>query len=419
MFYNSHMPVDVIQLIPQLRQMAVRSAEGRKTRDQQVTRLRRIFAPEFDASEASALESAIAAVTQLSTVKWAGARFTSNEVINQFYPTGTEPEDYALIATDGSQIMPDRHKAVQYAAIQAAAAGIVYGHAAIPDRLPEALAAIKRKPITFKDETQLYDDAGELISPGEINTERDLMEIELLATLCETLHAAGLRPIAVADASIVPFALLNEQFVRNSPRRAAELLERIIGALNRMRACKAIVGGYIDRPNSNALTRTCALADAPIEALTDKRRLSDLLKRSDQNIRGISDRYLLEPLLQPSMRTALFEPTWLVNGPSYLGQSGHTMMCCYLNVGSARPAIVRIEMPEWCSDANSVGSMTKVMERHANMGGGYPLILKAAHEEAVLSPSDERAIDHMIERGMIEEGILAMPSFKQEAKDKR
>jgi len=53
------------------------------------------------------------------------------------------------------------------------------------------------------------------------------------------------------------------------------------------------------------------------------------------------------------------------------------------------------------------------------MGGGYPLILKAAHEEAVLSPNDERAIDRMIERGMIEQGILAMPSLKQDAKEKR
>jgi hypothetical protein len=410
------MPVDVTQLIPQLRQMAVRSAEGRRSRDQQVTHLRRVFTSVFDVSS---LESAIAAVTRMTAVKWSGARFTSNEAVNQFYPTGIELIDYALIATDGSQIMPDRHKAVQYAAIQVAGAGIVYGHSSLPDRLPHAFSATKRKPITFKDETQLYDDSGELISPGEISTERDLMEIELLATHCEAFRDAGLRSIAVADASIVPFALLNEQLVRNSPRRAAELLERITRALNRMKACDAIVGGYIDRPNSNALTRTCALADVPHEALADRRTLGNALKRLDQNIRGISDRFLLEPLLQPSKRTALFEPTWLVNGPAYLGQSGHTMRCCYLNVSADRPAIVRIEMPEWCSDTISVGIMAKVMERHANMGGGYPLILKAAHEEAVLSPNDERAIDRMIERSMIEEGILAMPSFKQEAKDKR
>jgi len=339
------MPVDVIQLIPQLRQMAIRTASVRTSREKLVAHLRSIFAPGFDATT---LESVVAAITRLSSVKWTGARFRSDESVNRFYTPGTEPVDYALIATDGSQIMPDRHKAVQYAAIQSAGASIVYGQASMPDKLPDVRIASKNKPIVFMDETQLYDDSGELISPGEISTERDLMEIELMAQHCELFHAAGLRPIAVADASIVPFVLLNEQFVRNSTRRAAELLERIVQALNRMRACNAIVAGYIDRPNSNALTRTCALLDIPQATLTNQRRLRDTLRRIDQDIRGINDRLLLDPMLPCGQRTALFEPMWLINSLSFLGQSGNTMLACYLNVGATRPALVRIEFPEWC-----------------------------------------------------------------------
>ncbi|HEY3290770.1 MAG TPA: DNA double-strand break repair nuclease NurA, partial [Anaerolineae bacterium] len=246
-----------------------------------------------------------------------------------------------------------------------------------------------------------------------------LQEIELMADLCVQFRMAGIQPVAVADASIVPFALLNEPFVKNNTRRAALLLERITRALDSLRASNAVIAGYIDRPNSNALARTCSLADVPPAALSSEQRMRDSLRRVAQDTRGINDRFLLEPILRDGHRTALFEPTWLVNGPAYLGHSGHTMKACYLNVGAGRPAIVRIEMPEWCADVASVDLLTGIMQRHANMGAGYPLILKAAHEEAVLTASDEAGIDLMIERGMINQGILAMPSQKQEAKDKR
>ena len=410
------MPVDVVQLIPQLRQMAARSATHRILRDDFLIRLRQVFAPGFNYA---ALDKVISTVTRHGSVKWAGARFTGQETINQTYLAGREPANYVLLATDGSQIMPDRHKSVQYAAIQVAGAGIVYGQAPYPQALASALTKLKQKPIIFKDDAQLYDEGGELIPPGEISTERDLMEIELLADLCEVFQKTGLQIVAVADASIVPFALLNESFVRNSARRATELLERIVSALARMRTCHALVAGYIDRPNSSTLARTCSLNEVSKDALSDQRKLTIALKHINSDLRGISDRLLLDPLLACAARTALFEPTWLINSPAYLGQSGNTMRACYINLGKTRAAIARMEFPEWCSDPTSVGTVTRIMERHTEMGRGYPLILKAAHEEAVLTVNDEHAIDHMIERGMIEQGILTMPSSKQEAKVKR
>jgi hypothetical protein len=415
-FYNVWMPIDVTQLKQQIQGMAIRFAEARESRAQRVARLRRVFEPGFDMAT---LESALATISSQTSVRWTGAHLTAGERINQFYEAGIEPMSFALIATDGSQIMPDRHKAVQYAAIQAASACIVYGKAIESEQLAQAHAASKQKKMSFMDEQQLFDEDGEPVSAGEINTERDLQEIELMADLCECFRKAGVQPVAVADASIIPFALLNEPFVKNNTRRAAQLLERITRALERMRASQSIIAGYIDRPNSNALARTCSLADVPSTALSHEQRLRDALRRVAQDVRGITDRLLLEPILPAGHRTAMFEPAWLVNGPAYLGHAGHTMKACYLNVGTGRPAVVRIEMPEWCADAASVDILTGVMQRHANMGAGYPLILKAAHEEAVLTANDEAGIDLMIERGMIDLGILAMPSQKQEAKDKR
>jgi NurA domain len=411
------MPVDITQLRPQLHQMTERSGESRRMRAQRVSQLQRVFTVDFRVVEWQSLCSAAAT---LSNNRWNGAQFNTGEAANEFLPFGEEPADYVLIATDGSQIMPDRHKAVQYAAIQVAATCIIYGQSQYSDRLAAVVQQSRAKPFTFLGEDELYDESvGDLISPGEISTERDLRELEHLAEQCEHFRDTGLQPIAVADGSIVPFTLLNEAFVRGSPQRARELLNRVVSALDRMRASQAIVAGYIDRPNSNAVARSCSLINVPSGALNDEMLLRNCIRRCEQNLRGITDRQVLAGVLLPWQRTAMFEPAWLINGPAFLGQYGHTMHCCYMNVGTGRDAIARLEVPAWCADPLRIGIMTKVMTRHALMGGGYPLCLKAAHEEAVLSHADERRIDLAIERELIAQGVFLMPSSKQEAKDRR
>jgi hypothetical protein len=413
------MPIDVTQLIPQLRRMAERTPSLYAHRAAQLERMLQVFEPGFDVATWNAVCTAAAA---LSDVRWVGALANTSEAMNSFYPFGEEPGDYALIAADGSQIMPDRHKAVQYAAIQVACATIIYGHTANPEQLPTATEASRHKPLTFMGEDELIDEStGELISPGQISAERDLREIEFLAQQCELFRSAGLLPIAVADGSLVPFALLNELFVRNSPREAGEQLSRVTRALDRMRGCGAIVAGYIDRPNSNTLARSCALAGAPVATLQDEGLLRQFVRTAERGLLGIVDRYVLERVLPGTQRTALFEPTWLINGSAYLGRFGHTMRCCYMNIDKdeLRSQFARLEMPAWCSGPEQVGVMTAVMGRHARMGGGYPLCLKAAHEEAVITHQDESEIDQIIERNLIAQGLLAMPSAKQQAKERR
>jgi hypothetical protein len=418
-FSNGVMPIDVTQLVPQLRQMTERTTLLQTKRRQQLTRMQRVFSPDFDVQTWIALCDKAAG---LSDVKWVGALLNAREPINVFPHFGSEPTDYALIAVDGSQVMPDRHKPVQYAAIQVAGSCIAYGQPANPEQLAETIKASQHKPLRFLSEDELIDETtGELVSPGQINNERDMQEIELLATRCEQFRAIGLQPIAVADGSLVPFSLLNERFVQNSRREVDEQVTRIARALDRMRNCAALVAGYIDRPNSNALARSCALANVPATALTDEAQLRTHLRSAERQMTGIVDRLLLEDQLPGERRTALFEPTWLINGAGYLGKFGHTMRCCYMNIAKqgAHSQIARLEMPAWCAGEQSVAIVTAIMGRHARMGGGYPLCLKAAHEEAVLSHQDEREIDQILERSLIERGILATPSAKQEAKDRR
>lgn len=95
------------------------------------------------------------------------------------------------------------------------------------------------------------------------------------------------------------------------------------------------------------------------------------------------------------------------------------MAACYLNVSDirARPAIARIEFPAWCSAPEDVDRVCGALVRHAVVGGGWPLILKLAHEAARVSEQDQRDIDEWVQRGALEAGELLSESAKQTSKD--
>jgi hypothetical protein len=409
------MPVNVSSLRAQITSYADHLAESGRSRQAVIEQLWRVFEPDFDAE---ALLATCLAASRLEGMRWSGALFYLDEAINWQFPFGIEPERYALVAADGSQIMPDRHKPILFAFIQAACACVIYGLGHQAGASAQALCAdIQRaKPSRLLREDELFDDNGELLPPGEIANQRDVLEIELLADVCERLHAAGLQPILVADGSIVPFALLNERSLRSNSRKIDELLRPIEKALNRMRACDAIVAGYIDRSNSNSVVRACALSGVPFDDVTETR-----LRERDNWARGIFDRHVLERVLKPGHRTAMFDPNWQINDPRFLGRSDHAMRCCYANFGAGndRQAIIaRLELPAWCADDASVGTIAAVLQRHVRLGEGYPLILKASHEEAVVSKQDQAEIEQAIEQAMMARGIFARTSAKQEAKDR-
>ena len=396
------MPVDVSQLRTQINTFADSFDEGRKRRIDIIDKLRRVLRPDF--AGADALLAACLAASRVSGMRWSGALFTCDEAIHEARAFGQLPERYALIATDGSQILPDRHKPFQFAYIQAGCACVTYGSA--DQSFGKKLSQLKRS--RFIPEAELYDEqTGELRPPSEISNQRDALEIDLLAEACGMAREAGYQPIAVADGSIVPFALLGG---RNIKQLSAKLLPPLSRALDSIKASGALLCGYIDKPNSNALTRACALDGTPFDAIDES-----LLREKDKENAGIVDRHLLEFELNAAQRTALFDPNWEVNDS--LGE--HAMRACYVNFGAGHgvlSAIGRIEVPQWC--ASDVNVLAAVLHRHAQMGEGYPLILKAAHQDSVVSKDDARDIEQAIQMELLKRGIVPRGSLKQDAKDR-
>ncbi len=402
------MPTDFRAIRAQIDQTANRFRSAHTARREQMDRLLQVFRPGFDTD---ALTAACVAVSSDTGLRWNGALFNLGEAINHPVPCGKEPEQYALIASDGSQIMPDRHRPVLFALIQIACACVVYG--CRKDDSPALAEAVRRagdKDIQMIGEDALLrDDSDDIVSAGEIALERDLREIEVLAERCEAFHQAGVRVIALADGALVPFSLLNDARLRPGDTRLA----RFIAALSRLREAGALVAGYIARPGSNALAQTCALAGVPYQDA------AAAVRRRDDRARLVLDRHLLEHTLPARHRTACFTPTWTINSADFLGRDNHTMRAFYLNVGRGKPEIARVELPAWCADTDNLNALSGIIDRQSRLGQGYPFILKAAHEEAVLTRQDQREIERRLQNELQQQGLLSTPSPKQEAKDRR
>jgi hypothetical protein len=413
------MPIDIGQLREGIQQLAQQTHRYNLIREEQAEGLRRIFAPGFDV--ASWMQTC-AATAKLEG--WSGAIFNCDEAATQQFAFGEEPTRYALISADGSQILPDRHKEFQYYFVQAGAACIVYGddtrgsdrgadYSAKRDLAPRSDPL--RKHALVYDSARLLGKDNRLISPGEVSNKRDLLEIELLAQCCEQFAAAGLRPVALADGNIVPFALLNENYLRNSRKDAREMSDRISDALDRMRKAKALVAGYIDKPDSNAFVKSAWLTRSSTVPI-NKSNLPEI----ELALTGLYDRNFLTGWLQPAHRTALFDPNWMINSPEWLGRKNHAMRACYVNLGDDQRAnMIRVEVPAWCATDEAMRVLCAVLHRQTLVGNGWPFILKAAHEESIVTKQDQAELERIIRDELDRQGVRTELSAKQFSKNQR
>lgn len=402
------MPVDLTQLRSSISAYADAYQQDGLRRLQTTDSLSRALKPE---ANVDALQASCLAATRVNGMRWNGALFDCGEAPNAFTQIDVkrdEPLRYALIATDGSQIMPDRHSAVLFAYVQAGCACITYGGKDVA--LAGRIQRMKKSRLFL--ERELFDERGEMMTPGEISNQRDLLEIELMAEAASIARADGYQPIVIADGSMVPFALLGSRGLR-APAQL-RMLDAFKRAMKSLQMSGALACGYIERPNSNALVNTCALLEVPFDQVSENR-----LKEESVRCAGIFDRHLLNDELNPAQRTALFDPRWEVNEPQHLGE--HAMRCCYVNVGPGmgrRAVIGRMETPAWCATPENIAILSAVLLRQARMGGEYPLILKVAHEEAVVGKDDQKEMENALMQALVDRGITPYQSYKAAAKER-
>ncbi len=329
-------------------------------------------------------------ISQLKNVRCA---FPRDENLLETYSVADEPfAPVEILASDGSQITPNRHHELSYGLVNSAVFRMSASSGSAPAIVTETLLLEK---VAREDLDQSVEEA--------IAMQRDLAERTLLAREAAALNSQ-LPVIALTDGPLEPF------YQRKNSLSFTRQLQGIHDHFSHMAALGIIPAGYIDRPHSDLLLRM-------LDILRDDINAESIGKPRDL---PIFDATLFEKLLPPGHRSVVFR----LISPSVLDMPEPVRLSFfYLNVGtSSQPGIVRIEIPEYvAANRKSLDLLHTNLLAQCRMlpSDPYPYALHRAHEAAVVTSEErERITLLLINDRLAHGGSNPSRSSKQTAKDR-
>lgn len=390
------MTLELNQVAPQVKAMG-QSLEKQIKDRQEAVQEARIILQEFSAQH-EALHSRIIKAERAQKRQrfdWIGATPTT-EALAQAYPLPPIPPLATVIASDGSQILPDRHDIASYYLINIGS--IVYRHGS--NQKPEVF---KRATLTFEPE-DITDELDQLVSPGVVNVKRDLAELQILADLAPKYASDALEPVICLIDGRLTLRVIDLPFAQQEDAQRS-----YIESLNKLREAGAIVAGYIDRPRSTFVVNLLHLASLDPQAINEE-------TLSQKRFPYLMDTDVFD-FLEPGERSAIFATK--AKGTEKYEQAGHAIYFFYLNISRnlAAPNLVRVEIPAWLThDPQRLNFLHAMLMRQADLYGGYPYVLARAHELAIIPGEERDAFNMMLAVEMRQRGMNPALSRKQALK---
>lgn len=320
------------------------------------------------------------------------------------YPVEPVP-DYRVVASDGSQILPDHHEATGCYLVNVGLVDIDYrtGSARLGSA-PEVCWAPGDLYPTFGGGRQEAD--GRVVGARRFAAECDALRAALsthtLALVDGTLLLWWLEPDPVRLRSLGPHDL------------KTRTLESLTALLAAGRDLDAPVAGYLSSPRTTdvvSMLKVVLCTEEPVDCdrcpyvsgakAWDPRARSALLpvpEKPCEEADPVSDAHVFVRLLEPGQRSARFRSAAKVTAAYDV-----PIDFVYLHAGGE---IARLEFPAWVTPGTLDRLCGAVVDQCAK-GLGYPVALQEAHEQAVVKASDRRAFLDLVRR----QGVSA-PSAK-------
>jgi hypothetical protein len=309
------------------------------------------------------------------------------------------------MATDGSEIDPDRHGgAGEYYLINVGQVRIPYGQ---PEREVE-LRSVSTLGYTDDD---LY-----IVDPRDprrqvpmrdrhLDALRTVAELRALADLAEADSDGRLPSVALVDGTLL-FSVLEERprdFLRT------RFYTEFVAQLERLRQLHVPVAAYASRSRGIDLIHLLRAACGSTPLVCDVCHGAHACA-----LRGLTDAQVLGRWLDRWQRSGLFRVRSNVHDP-YFG--GHRVYFFLLATGDE---IARVEVPEWVArDRQLMDSLHAILVDQCAKGFGYPAVLARADDRAVISLSDRTVLDTLVEQELARRGVTVRPSAKLARKQLR
>lgn len=304
------------------------------------------------------------------------------------------PEEAVIIATDGSQIMPDRHAAHLYYLINIG--GIVYWHGR--DQAPEPFS-IPELHYPRNDQEA----ADFVFNSGEVSILRDLREIGTLADRAWSFRGSDEPVLAVLDQRLLYWPIGGPDASPN------EDVKQWLRAMTKVHDSGAALAGYIDRPMTTAVVTLLRSLTGIGDPKFDWRSLG---KRGMGG--GLTDIALFSRLLQPGQRSKVFINVSPPNQKFAETDPANEVCFFYFNPGRG---IARVDIPRWvAADEGMVTAVHALLHDQCQILGDYPYVIARADEMAVVGRQDNENLNFLIDVTMQKYGIESRLTAKQGSK---
>jgi hypothetical protein len=393
------MTLEFEKLTQDLEKMALSSVRQQARRNQLVIEYRQML-NQF-AEEWIAIQTALSSAKKKSDEKfYRSARpFDDFEPLNAAIDPPTPPETATIIATDGSQIMPDRHAAYLYYLINVG--GIIYPHGS-----GDSPQVFSEPDIVYPEDT---DDA--IIkfnaNSGTVSIERDLKEIGTLADKTFANRHMPAPILSIVDQRLLYWPIGGEGVADNFA------VTEWGNKMTKIKDADALLAGYIDRPGTSAVATLLRSLTAENLSDFDWKTLGTKAATG-----GLIDTDIFRELLQPGQRSKLFVNISQPN-EGFINQDPDNEVCFfYLNPGMSGKQIARVDVPRWVADLpDGVETVHALIISQCRIIGDYPYVLARADEMAVVGRQDASELNFMLDIIMQRHGIASDITAKQGSKE--
>lgn len=309
-------------------------------------------------------------------------------------PPKNTPDLATLIAIDGSQALPSRHAAHLYYLINTGT--IVYhrGSGTAPQEVSQP-----KLYYLGDEETESAED----FHSNRVSIQRDMAEIENLARVVWENKYATAPVLAILDQRLQYFPI-----GVNVAANANDFVGRWIEGMDTIKACNALLVGYIERPETGAIVTLLNTLDWGQEDFDP----SILNERPE-----IADVVLFRRVLEAGQRSCVFE---IVNQSTNYQpfREAHQEICFFYYAPPGLGDITRVDIPKWAAQQPEVIDIIhSLLHEQCLLLGGYPYVLSRADEVAVIQYSDREYLEHLIDLELRRHGIVSRSTVKQIGKD--
>ncbi len=286
------------------------------------------------------------------------------------HPAIERPTPITVVATDGSQIYPDRHVEPHCYLLNISQIAFQYGTFERP--LIESMPHFEYRRDAFEDQ---FDEVLGTATAEVVSALRDEFELKALLSTAKNARIPQRPIVALADGTLIRWMLRR---MRNYALEQ-ELIERYARILADFQAERIPLCSYISMPGNTEVVNLLRIHrgesdDAPDANAPDTKA----------SLAGLMDRWLFERILQPGERSAVFESASHIQT-----EYGARDRICYFYVHVAprrgESEVGRVEVPTWvAADPALLDLVHATVLSECEKGEGYPMILSEAHERAVI-----------------------------------